>query len=65
MALITAGDQLFSLPLAEDEERFEVQMSKDQVWERYNTLSHISRLEGKEREVSDVEQSFRGLTETS
>ena len=58
LALLTAGDQLFSLPLAKQEERFEVRLSKDQVWERYNTLSHIARLEGEEREVSDRNQTL-------
>lgn len=54
MSLFTAGDQLFTLPLGEHDEKFEVRLSKDKIWERYNTLSHIARLEGKEREVSVV-----------
>ncbi|KAK3680547.1 hypothetical protein LTR37_021173 [Vermiconidia calcicola] len=51
MKLLTAGeDQLFSLPLAEDEEKFEVRLSKEKLWERYNTLSHIAVLDGEKRE---------------
>ena len=34
-----------------EEERFEVRLSKEKLWERYNTLSHISVLEGQKREV--------------
>lgn len=54
LALLVASDQLFSLPLAEEEERFEVWLPKEKIWERYNTLSHISKLEGAERGVSDL-----------
>ena len=52
MALILASDQMFSLPLAETEEKFVVRLPKDKVWERFNTLSQIAVLEGEEREVS-------------
>ena len=51
MALFTAGDQFFSLPLAEEQEKFEVWMPKEKIWDRFNTLSHIAVLEGEEREV--------------
>ena len=51
LALLVASDQLFSLPLAESEEAFEVRLSKEKLWERYNTLSQIAMLEGEEREV--------------
>ena len=49
MSLLTAGDQLFTLPLGERHEQFETRLSKDQVWERFNTLSHIAKQEGEER----------------
>ena len=52
LALFTSGDQLFSLPLAESEEKFETWLPKEKVWERFNTLSHIAMLEGEDREVS-------------
>ena len=52
LSLLTASNQLFSLPLAEDEEKYEVWLPKEKVWERYNTLSHIAVLEGQDREVS-------------
>lgn len=51
LSLLIAGDQFFSLPLAEAKEQFEVRLPKEKVWERYNTLSHISVLEGEERKV--------------
>ena len=54
LALLTAGDQLFSLPLGEQKEKWEVWLTKEQVWERYNTLSHVSVLQGEEREVSSL-----------
>jgi hypothetical protein len=50
LSLLTAGDQLFTLPLGEQHEHFETKLSKDQVWERYNTLSHIAQQEGEERD---------------
>lgn len=52
LSLIVANDQFFSLPLGEHLEPFEVWLPKDKIWERYNTISHISILEGEAREVS-------------
>ncbi len=54
LSLLVASDdeQLFSLPLAEHVERFEVVLSKEQIWQRFNTLSHIAILEGEEQKVS-------------
>jgi hypothetical protein len=53
LSLIVPSEHLFSLPLAEYEEPFEVRLPKERLWERYNTLSHIAVLEGEEREVSE------------
>lgn len=54
LSLVTAGDaQLFTLPLGEHREPYEVRLSKDKIWERFSTLSQIAVLEGKEREVSN------------
>ncbi|KAK4888129.1 hypothetical protein LTR27_012935 [Elasticomyces elasticus] len=50
LSLIIASDQLFALPLGEHLEQFEVRLTKDQIWERYATISHIAVLEGDERE---------------
>ncbi|KAK5719849.1 hypothetical protein LTR15_007121 [Elasticomyces elasticus] len=50
LSLIIASDQLFALPLGEHLEQFEVQLTKEQIWERYATISHIAVLEGEERE---------------
>ena len=65
LSLVVPSDQLFSLPLGEHDEKFEVRLSKEQVWERYNTLSHIARLEGAMREVSDVFASVQARTDPS
>jgi ubiquinone/menaquinone biosynthesis C-methylase UbiE len=51
LSMLTAGDQLFTLPLGEHHEKFETRLSKDKVWERYNTLSHIAKQEAEDREV--------------
>lgn len=52
LSLLTAGgEQLFSLPLGEQEERFEVWLPKEKIWERFSTLSQIAVLEGEQREV--------------
>lgn len=50
LSLLKAGDQLFSLPLGEHLEPFETWLSKDKIWERYSTISHIAVLQGEERE---------------
>ena len=52
LSLIIANEQYFALPLGEHKEPFATWLPKEKVWERYNTLSHISVLEGEEREVS-------------
>lgn len=57
--IVATGEQLFTLPLAEHDEKFEVRLLKDKVWERFNTLSHIALLENKEREVSGGKSSSR------
>lgn len=51
LPLIFASDQLFSLPLGEQDEKFAAWLSKEEAWERFNTFSYIARLEGEEREV--------------
>lgn len=57
LSLLKAGDQLFSLPLGEHLEPFETWLSKDKIWERYSTISHIAVLQGEEREVRCTLQS--------
>lgn len=54
LSLIIANEQFFALPLGEHLEPFEVWLPKEKVWERYNTISHISILEGEEREVRSI-----------
>lgn len=61
LSLIVAGEQYFSLPIAEETEKFEVRLSKEGLWERYRTLSQIAMLEGEEREVSFFSISRGGI----
>jgi hypothetical protein len=49
---LNAAGPLFSMPLGEGSVPFEIQLSKDDVWKRYRTLSHIAVLEGEELEVT-------------
>lgn len=51
LTMITGGhDQLFSLPLGENVEKYSARLSKEQIWERFTTLSQIAVLEGEDRE---------------
>lgn len=48
LSLLTASDdQLFSLPIAEHHEPWQVALPAEKAWERYRTLGHISVLEGE------------------
>ena len=51
---IQMADPLFSLPLGEDSVKFTDWVSKEGIWERYRTISHIAVLEGEQMEVSRV-----------
>lgn len=50
--LTFSADPLFSLPLAEHVEGWEVWLPKSKIWERLTTLSQISVLDEGEKEVS-------------
>ncbi|CAK4034495.1 2-heptaprenyl-1 4-naphthoquinone methyltransferase like [Lecanosticta acicola] len=51
ISLLTASeDQVFSLPIGEHREVFEVALSRETLWERYRTLGHVAVLEGERRE---------------
>lgn len=52
LSLIKAADPLFALPLGEHHERWEVNVTREALWERYCTLSQIAVQEGAELEVS-------------
>jgi len=54
LSLIMAADPMFALPLGEHHERWEVRMSKEKLWERYNTLSQVAIQEGEALEVCRV-----------
>ena len=47
---INAADPLFSMPLGENSVPFEIWLSKEDIWKRYRTISHISVLEGEQLE---------------
>lgn len=49
---IQAADPLFSLPLGEGSAETLKWMTREAIWERYHTLSHIAVLEGEELAVS-------------
>ncbi|CZT17993.1 uncharacterized protein RCC_03832 [Ramularia collo-cygni] len=48
--LIASDDQMFSLPIGEHTEPFEIALSKEKAWDRYCTLGHIAALEGERLE---------------
>lgn len=50
--IIADGDQMFALPIGEQEIEWEVKLSKGDAWERFCTLSQVAVLEGEEKEVS-------------
>ncbi|TKX25322.1 methyltransferase domain-containing protein 11 [Elsinoe australis] len=65
LLLTSSSEQLFALPLGNHEERWEVVLPKDKIWDRLNTLSQISVLEGKEREEAEkLFQTAINKTET-
>lgn len=51
---IQSADPLFSLPLGEHAQDWEVWLTKEGVWSRYHTLSQIANLEGEQLEVSPL-----------
>lgn len=54
-ATIQAADPLFSLPLGRHEERWTVWLpSRQAIWDRFSTISHIAVLEGQQLEVSRI-----------
>lgn len=52
LTLIAAADPLFSLPLGENREDWEVSLPKEKVWDRFSTLSQIALLNGEDLQVS-------------
>jgi hypothetical protein len=48
---LTSADPLFSLPLGEGSVKFEIWLSRDDIWKRYRTLSQVTVLEGEKLEV--------------
>ena len=54
---ITGANPLFSLPLGEHSIKWTVWLSKDAVWERFRTISHIANLKGEQLEVGHAIES--------
>jgi len=50
LSIVTGADPLFSMPLGESSVPFEIRLSKEDVWKRYRTISHINVLEGEKLE---------------
>jgi hypothetical protein len=51
-ATIQAADPLFSLPLGKESVEWSTWLTKEGVWDRFHTISHVAVLEGEELEVS-------------
>ncbi|KAK5173685.1 uncharacterized protein LTR77_002366 [Saxophila tyrrhenica] len=61
LIIASSSEQLFSLPLAETEEKFEVRLTKEELWERYATLSQVANL--GEEEKGKVRSRFMSILE--
>ena len=48
------ANPIFSLPLGEHEEKWTNWLSKEAVWGRFQSISYIARLEGRELEVGST-----------
>lgn len=49
---VSSANPLFSLPIGEDQEKWTVWLTKENIWARFATLSHIAVLKGEELKVS-------------
>lgn len=49
---VLGADPLFSLPLGEGIVKWTVWLSKNDLWDRFHTISHIANLKGEQLEVS-------------
>jgi len=49
LSIHTAPPPLFGLPIGQDSVDFSIWLSKENIWKRYSTISHIAILEGEER----------------
>ncbi|KAL1304954.1 hypothetical protein AAFC00_003864 [Neodothiora populina] len=50
VSITLSATPLFALPIGEQVQEWEIWLSKERVWDRFNTLSQIATLEGEERE---------------
>ncbi|CAD0111856.1 unnamed protein product, partial [Aureobasidium uvarum] len=51
LSITSSAEPLFSLPLAENVEKWSVWLSEEALWDRLSTLSQIAVLEGEEKET--------------
>lgn len=51
LTITALANPLFSLPLGEDQQKWTVWLSPENLWARYSTLSHIAVQEGEQRAV--------------
>jgi hypothetical protein len=47
---INAADPLFSIPLGQGSVPFEIWLTKEDLWKRYRTISHMAVLDGEKLE---------------
>ncbi|KAI4719935.1 putative 2-heptaprenyl-1,4-naphthoquinone methyltransferase [Aureobasidium sp. EXF-10727] len=62
LSITSSAEPLFSLPLAENVEKWSVWLSEEALWDRFGTLSQIAVLEGEEKERvrSVVREALKG-----
>jgi hypothetical protein len=56
--ITTQADPLFSLPLGEDQIKWTVWLSEENLWKRFRTLSQLAVLEGHALDVSSTVSLF-------
>jgi hypothetical protein len=49
--IIARNEPLFSMPVGENSEDWEVELGREGVWERWRTLGQVGGLEGEELKV--------------
>lgn len=52
LSIAMAADPLFSLPLGEEEIKWTVWLSRENIWKRFRTLGQVAVLDGNALEVS-------------
>lgn len=60
LSILTA-QPLFSLPIGEDSVKWSIWLSRDDIWQRFHTLSQISNLKGQQLEVMTDQTANSGI----